>query len=49
MQLTFEKFCIFCDKYEHLFPLQFILGFYVTQVFPTCYILSKKAPTIAKR
>ena len=32
MQLMFEKFCIFCDKYEHLFPLQFILGFYVTQV-----------------
>jgi len=32
MQGRFEKFCIFCDKYEHLFPLQFILGFYVTQV-----------------
>ena len=34
MQLMFEKLCIFCDKYEHLFPLQFILGFYVTQVLP---------------
>ena len=31
VQHAFEKFCIFCDKYEHLFPLQFILGFYVTQ------------------
>ena len=38
MQLTFEKFCIFCDKYEHLFPLQFILGFYVTQVLFTCIL-----------
>ena len=33
IQQAFEKFCIFCDKYEHLFPLHFILGFYVTQVF----------------
>ena len=46
MQLMFEKFCIFCDKYEHLFPLQFILGFYVTQVAPLKN--SRKAAIIGK-
>ena len=50
MQLSFEKFCIFCDKHEHLFPLQFILGFYVTQVLPVLFFLSRKAPKcIAKK
>ena len=29
---SFEKLCIFCGKYQDLFPLHFILGFYVTQV-----------------
>ena len=46
MQLMFEKLCIFCDKYEHLFPLQFILGFYVTQVAPLKN--SRKAAIIGK-
>ena len=29
---TFEKFCVFFGKYYHVLPLNFILGFYVTQV-----------------
>lgn len=32
MKQKFELICIFCEKYQNLFPLQFILGFYVTQV-----------------
>ena len=28
----FEKFCVFCNKYQGFMPLQFILGFYVSQV-----------------
>ena len=29
---TFERFCVFCDNYQVFLPLEFILGFYITQV-----------------
>ena len=32
MKYQFEKFCVFFGKYYHVLPLNFILGFYVTQV-----------------
>ena len=28
----FERFCVFCNKYQYFLPLEFILGFYVAQV-----------------
>ena len=29
---TFERFCVFCNDYQVFLPLEFILGFYITQV-----------------
>ena len=36
----FERFCVFCNTYQSFLPLEFILGFYVSQVKTNAMIIN---------